>query len=309
MNVKRMWLSLYRTGGRPAAVRAGKMFLSALMLTSVFLQSLQGADGNSAPPFPSGKVRSSLPDKKGSEASEVLLHIQQEIRDLRSRAYEEKKSALQRIRELNDEKRFRERTIKVIDEAVSGKKEKIAGQEKKIADLKEEAKGIRTQLGKVGDTLQEFCDRLAVKVSKGIPWKKDARMHEVKQVKELAKGPHASPSSTLAGIGRIQRDEEALGRLVETATLTLNVDGESIAVQGFHLGALGVAYVNDEGTIIGFCGAGETMEQGIENLKDKPAASEGYLKATDILRRRRTPVLINIYLPQLPFTKAKENEK
>jgi hypothetical protein len=45
----------------------------------------------------------------------------------------------------------------------------------------------------------------------------------------------------------------------------------------------------------------------MDAARNKPEAAEGYLVAVDILRRRRTPSLVGLYLPSLPV--RKEGEK
>ena len=72
-----------------------------------------------------------------------------------------------------------------------------------------------------------------------------------------------------------------------------------IAVQGFHLGLLGVIFASDDGAVVGFAAAGATLEEGLESVRSAPGASAGYLRAVDILNRRRTPELTDLHLPKI----------
>ncbi|MBN1417561.1 MAG: DUF3450 family protein [Planctomycetes bacterium] len=278
-----------RRGSARGLVIAGIACMTAVV-------AAQGAPEATAP-----AVRPSVAGSRS--AADELAAIQEKIRARRADALAQRASQERRLQELTAEKRAYERTIAAIEKERTRREEALAGKRKRLADRTQEAAGLKAQHEALCATLDAFCGSLKETIERSIPWKTDARIDGVAKARELLKGAAASAVSGLAAVGRIARDEEAFGRLVETATLELRVGTDRIAVQGFHLGLLAVAYANKDGSIAGFCQQGQTLEDGLENLKKHPEAADGYLRAIDILERRRTPGVIDLFLPSLPVAK------
>jgi hypothetical protein len=88
---------------------------------------------------------------------------------------------------------------------------------------------------------------------------------------------------------------------VEPAATEVEVRGEYRAVQAFHLGHLAVLYASVDGSVLGCALPGQKLEEGLlgAGKKDQDVAKE-YLAALEVLRRRRMPRILDLYLPALP---------
>jgi hypothetical protein len=263
------------------------------------LRAQQGAAGNTD--APSKPVRSSIqPEQAVSKVNEELIALQWKIRAARAKALENRKAQHRTIRDLAGQHRAVARTLQVLEtetadleKELTQKKTQLAGEQKKLADLEEPTK-------KLLESMKEYLDKVEAHVESGMPWQKTERKRAIQQVRDLLGAEDATPSAGLGAVGRIHQEEESLGRLVESGTVEVNLGKEAVAVQAFHLGLLAVIFANEDATVIGFARAGETLEEGLEATMGNPEAASGYMAAVDILRRRRTPSIIDLYLPSLP---------
>lgn len=248
-------------------------------------------------------VRPSTEENTRSAADE-LRDIQQRMRLLQAQDLQRRTSELRRLRELVAEKRALDRTVEALDEEVA-KREKLLAEKraeaKKILDEKKQAEADSRALC---TKLDDYCGQLASFITASIPWKQEDRLRSVSLVRELLAKEKASAVMGLSAVSRLQNEEEALGRLVETSTLEVQLGEERMAVRGFHFGLLAVIFANENGDVIGFCQRGETLQDGLENVANMPEAADGYLRAIDILERRRTPALVDLLLPTLPLKKG-----
>jgi hypothetical protein len=240
------------------------------------------------------------------EASEELRIMQGKIRDLKldhARNLEAKQESLQEIR---GEARVLRRTLESLKKQVDTLNAQIGGKEKQrtekgeaLAEKKKTAEKLKQQMTRYLDTVREH-------VEAGIPWKKDVRLNSIRQATAIVEDTSTGLFPSLAAVGRVQQEEEALARHVELSTIEVPYGGKKLAVQGFHFGLLAVIYANEEGSVLGFVQAGEEIKDGIRTVENSPFAEEGYLSAVDILRRRRTPGIVDLYLPTLPVTEGGE---
>lgn len=249
---------------------------------------------------PGRPVRTTEPVPGVDAASQRLIDLQKKIRDLKAEAFRNRKSMQARLGEISSEKKAVRRTIVSLGERVQKGREEIAGKraslEKKETELEEKAAFSKT----LREILEGYLDTVESLVQKGIPWKKSDRIKSLEQIRGVVTDENTNDSSALAAVGRLQEEEEALGRLVETSSLQLSLGGKEIAVQGFHLGLLAVIFANEDGSILGFAQAGQALEDGLTSVSRDEVAASGYLMAVDILRRKRTPGIVEIYLPSLP---------
>lgn len=274
-------------------------FAVSLLAGAPVLRAQQGPAGNAD--AASKPVRSSIqPEQAVSKVNEELIALQWKIRAARARALENRKAQHRTIRDLAEQHRAVARTLEVfetettdLEKELEEKKAKLAEEQKKLADLEEPTKKLLA-------SMKEYLDKVEAHVDSGIPWQKTERKRAIKQVRDLLAAEDATPSAGLGAVGRIHQEEESLGRLVESGTVEVNLGKEAVAVQAFHLGLLAVIFANDDATVIGFARAGETLEEGLEATMGNPDAASGYMAAVDILRRRRTPSIIDLYLPSLP---------
>jgi hypothetical protein len=234
-----------------------------------------------------------------AKANEELLALQEEIRKIRAGADETRRSQAERLKQLAQEKRMADRAIEHLgaqkakkEKENTEKKAKLASEESALAKLKEPSAAIV-------QSMRRFLDEVEAMVDAGIPWKVEQRKTSIAQARESVSGANPNPSAALAAAARIALEEEALARLVESSVVEIDTGKERLAVQAFHLGLLAVIFANEDGTVLGFAEAGRKLEDGLDAARGNPDAARGYLVAVDILRRRRTPSLVDLYLPSI----------
>jgi hypothetical protein len=254
-----------------------------------------------------GALSTPLAGAEPESASKELLLLQAKIRSAKLSHANDRKEKQDSLRDIIAEKRaaarplesLQERQKKLKDELEKKKKEK----EKNQRELTEKKKLSR----KLKKAIQTYLEEIVLPhITSGIPWKQQFRQDSVKAALNVIEDEKTGLFPSLAAVGRVQQEEEALGRLVELSTIEVPYAGKKLAVQGFHFGLLAVIYANEEGSVLGFVQAGEKITDGIEAVENSPFAEEGYLSAVDILRRRRTPGIIDLYLPTLPVTEGGE---
>jgi hypothetical protein len=238
--------------------------------------------------------------------SNELRQIQGRTRQERVQALENRKAELERLKGIAAESRALRRKLEALAEQISKlekeRDEKKAKLQKAEAERKKNEALARELVGRV----KAYLDGVESRIAASIPWRKAARQTSLGEARKTTAGKSPSPSAALLAAARIQQEEEALGRLVESAKVNVKVGGEERQVFAFHLGLLGVVFANEDATVIGFAQAGETLEDGLKAASSSPEAAEGYLVAVDILRRRRTPAVVDLFLPTLKVTKEGE---
>ncbi len=138
-------------------------------------------------------------------------------------------------------------------------------------------------------------------------WKTSLRNTSLEKVKSVLALDKTALGEGLGAISRIQREEESLARLVETGVLEIDRGSETTAVQAFHLGLLAIIFASEDGRLAGYAQRGEEPEASLDTAREASAV-EGYLTAVDILRRRRTPTVVDLYLPSLPVSGGEDSE-
>jgi len=236
----------------------------------------------------------------GSATGEELLRLQDQLRRRTESALADRKQQRARLDELEAEARAARRQNDAIARQLEKQKERLASIRSESSAAETRAREIEEREGRLKERIRTFLSALEQRIAGGIPWKIEDRRQAVADAIQMLGDPRTGAAAALATLARLQKEQEAVGRLVETGTLEIETAGGPIAVQGFHLGLLGVVFANDDGTIIGFATAGETLEGGLEAVREVPEAAKGYQRAVDILNRRRTPELTDIHLPELP---------
>ncbi len=287
MRFNKSWVSLLTLSG-------------VLLLTSVLSDFAHG-DENSK-----GEVRPSRSVPGVTKASQDLTKLQRKIRQAQSQFSKDRRFATDRANQIRGEVKAVQRTIKALQERLEKRKAEI---EKKKAALDEKKKTIEERDSReesLKGILSNFLGSVEELVDSSIPWKKSDRKRQITQVKKVLTDKLTIASSALGAVGRVHQEEEALGRLVETSVLKINgPDGET-EVRGFHLGLMAVIFANEDGSILGYARSGQQLEDGLGSLTEGDLAQRGYLVAVDILRRRRTPAIVELLLPSLPVKGAEE---
>lgn len=268
-----------------------------LMTVVAFATTANAQEQKPSPRVPRGTLEA---DQTQSAAQE-LAFIQREMRSLRADALAREKVERQTLLEMAARKRSLERTIEVIEDKIAKKNETLTKQRAEIQQHKDAAAKLTEAKTSLSTKLADYCDFVTELVEKSIPWQQTSRLRTIEKTLELLNNKESSASAGVTAIARIQKDEEALGRLVETSSLQIEKDGETVAVKGFHYGLLAVIFSNEDGRVVGYCKPGDKLEAGLKALEDRPQTADGYLRAIDILERRRTPTLIDLYLSAFPL--------
>lgn len=277
-----------------------RIMITAMGRALIFLLVL----GGSFQLFPQG-VTAEEPPADGQKAQEnstgglekELAVLQEKLRRRSMEELERRKSQLSRLNQLRYESRNQERLNSAIQKQVSELEEKIAESVGKSSAAIREAEQILAQENILKERVRQFLDALKNRILGGIPWKISERSRTIDNALELIQSEETSAQVAIATAGRMVKEQEALGRLVEFGIVEIEVNGETRGIQGFHFGLLGVVFSDAEGNVFGWAGPGQSLETGIAAVSSE--ASEGYLMAVDILNRRRTPGLVNLQIPSL----------
>jgi hypothetical protein len=264
------------------------------------LSPLGGQEPDAAAPAADAAVRTSRTASDAvAKANEELLSLQKEIRNLRAGAEEARESQGERLNEIAREKRVAERAVEHLGAQAAKKEKENAEKKAKLAAEESALAALKKPSAAIVQSIKKFLDDLEAMVDAGIPWKVESRKTSIAQARETLSGANPNPSSALAAAARVALEEEALARLVESSVVEIEAGKERLAVQAFHLGLLAVIFANEDGSVLGFADPGKKLEDGLDAARGNADAARGYLVAVDILRRRRTPSLVDIYLPSI----------
>ena len=233
------------------------------------------------------------------KASDELLDLERKLQAVERRALARARAEEERLESLALQKLTAIRAVEVLKDEVArrekelgAKKEQLAREEKDLLKLQLEAKGLL-------DPLRSALDRFERHIETGIPWMKELRKSPAAPVRELVSGPEPEPAKALLAIGRMQESEEALARTVEPGFVEVEIQGERKAVPAFHLGLLAVVFSSEDGSVRGFVERGQKVEDGLETVQAGRETDTGYKTSLDILRRRLTPRIVDLYFPTL----------
>lgn len=280
--------------------------LATLPLGIVLAATLIG--GVLAPIAPAAAQNGDVPrtDAVTNSRAQELSRLQDQLRRRSEEALAHRREQRARLDALSGEIRSAKRRNASIQREIDKRQLQLSEIEAKETRAREEAEKIVTREAALKRTMNGYLRGLEGKIAAGIPWKITDRKHSVTQVLDQLADERTGAAAALAAVGRLQKEQEALARLVESNTLDVSIDGNERAVKGFHLGLLGVIYSADDGAVLGFASAGQTLEEGLETVRTRPEAAKGYLHCVDILNRRRTPQLTDVFLPTLPVEKGGE---
>lgn len=277
-----------------SGARLAVLTVSTLVVGLLTMLPLAHGDGADGPVRPSRQVPGVQP------ASLELARLQRKIREVQAAFGRDRQHAAERVSVVRSEARAVERTLKALQERlekrraeIEKKREELAGQKAKIEQVESREEALKKKMA-------AFLDGVKEGVAASIPWKRERRLEQIDRVQKVLKDPLTVASSGLGAVGRIQQEEEALGRLVETGVLEVDTSAGKAEVRGFHLGLLAVIFSNDDGSVLGYARSGEELEDGLSAMAGADIAARGYQVAVDILRRRRTPAIVEIFLPSLP---------
>lgn len=228
-----------------------------------------------------------------------LSRLQRKLRTLRTEAMNARKTQVDRRKELASEERVLERGLDGLKALLEKRRAEVEKRKTETEEKKEKIAGLTKRAEAIQASFQEFLDRVDKHIASSIDWKTRLRKSSLEKVKSVVAQDKTALGEGLGAISRIQKEEESLARLVETGVLQLKLDGETTAVQAFHLGLLAVVFASEDGRLVGYAQRGEDPADSLDAAREAGAV-EGYLTAVDILRRRRTPTVVDLYLPSLP---------
>ena len=243
----------------------------------------------------------------GETPAAKLERLQKKLRRISQEALQDRKTQQRRLTELRREQHFQEKTLQAFQKEVDKRQALLDEKKDKKRELEQQIESGNARAAAVSAQILEFYSELQELVEAGIPWQKTQRLDSISKGRMALEGDQKNnPQFGLTNASRLQKEEESLGRLVESSQVLVEVPGKDdpYSVDAFHLGLLAVVFASEDGSIIGYAGQGETLEEGMKIVEDKPEAADGYIKVVEILKRRRTPALIDIYFPKLPVDKG-----
>ena len=248
-------------------------------------------------------------DAEALSRSQELIALQDRLRRRTEEALAKRREQRTRLDTLEAEARSARRRNDTIAREIEKREARIAELLSAATNANEKAEAVRTRETSIKERLRTFLRTLDGRIEGGIPWKIADRRAGVTGALEQLEDERTNAAAALASVGRLQKEQEAFGRLVESSTLSVEVNGTTRAVPAFHIGLLGVIFAleagdDGQGAVIGFAGTGQSLEDGLAAVRSRPEAAKGYLQTIDILNRRRTPQLTNLFLPSLPTEKG-----
>ena len=277
--------------------RIGQRICVAILALSVGAASWANDNAESG----ESQIRSSVGEQ---DTVNKLRNVHDKLQRVTAEAQIDRQAQISRLQEAQAQNKASKKTIAFLQKEIEKQQEL---RDKKLRENEERAEKIKkleSEAATLAAPIRDYLDKLEATIAAGIPWKRETRLEQVSKSREYITHEDTPPNAALSTVLRIQKEEEALSRLVETSTLEIEQGDEKIAVQGFHLGLLAVIFASDDGSIIGYAGPGESLDDGLETVKQRPTAGEGYLRAVDILKRRRTPALVDLFVPTLSGAKS-----
>ncbi len=233
-------------------------------------------------------------------AKAELQRIQEQIRTDLEVARKAQDSRSRRLRELESETRARTRTVELLQKEVSKKRAALTASQTKLQEQLDKRTKLESDTERFKALFVSHLETMKAVIDSGIPWHKEQRTAIIDHALASLSDKATAAVAGLGSVGRLQKDLESLGRLVERSGTELVHDGETIKVELVHVGMLAVIFSNEDGSLIGYAGPGQSLEQGLAAVAENPEAKNGYVRAIEILKRRRTPALVDLFLPFLP---------
>jgi hypothetical protein len=204
-----------------------------------------------------------------------------------------------RLADLVAEKAAVERSVQALNAQVEKVEKELALRKERLAREEKELALHQQELRALLDPLRQFLDRAESHIERGIPWRVEERRLPLAEARALLGASDPKPVELFEMVARFQQQEEALARSIEHGVVELDMDGERRGIAAFHLGLLAVVFSNADGTIAGFVQPGQKVEEGLLTAAAGGAKDRGYAAAIDILRRRLTPRVVDLYVPEL----------
>lgn len=283
----------------PESLRAaaGALAVFACAAAGAFAGEGPARPPSGRPVRPSVQPAGSADPAAVAKLNEELLSLQHRIREERAAAAKNRVSLQARVNELKAEERLVSRSLDALKEELARREKELAEKTKRRDEEAAALAKLKAPSEKIASAARSYLEDVKALVASGIPWKIDERTQAIDGVLRLLSAKDAPASTAVSAAARIHAEEEALGRLVESAAVSVTVGKEEFAVEAFHLGLIAVIYASEDAAILGFARAGDALEDGLDAAKGNPAAAAGYLAAVDILRRRRTPALVDLFIP------------
>ena len=235
-----------------------------------------------------------------NRASEELASILRKSRELESQSRKRRASQKEAIEKLAADKIAAERSVAVLDAEVKKLEKELAEKKAKLQKAEKDATASAQEAAAVIDPLKGHLDLIESHIESGIPWRIASRKAAVQDARRVVTSPSASPAQAVAAVCNVQEAEEALGRVIEPGVIEIEMDGEKRALGAFHVGLVGAAFTSEDGKTSGWVIPGQKPE---ESLHTAAGAGKAYLDALDMLRRRRLPRVLDLFLPALPAPK------
>jgi len=251
--------------------------------------------------------------------TQALLGLQKRARDLEAKSLERRRAAQERLDALAEEQKTLDRTVKVLSEQVTQLEVELA--QKKEAATKDEKEAARLTRDEeaVFEAARRFVDRLEKSIDAGIPWMVEGRKDAAEKARRAISAPTQTPAKALSMAAALHESEEALGRSCEASVVDLELDGVERSVPALRLGLLAIAYSSEDGSVLGYVQRGQTLKEGnIETggkegddkgrEKTLSRVASGYRTAIDVLQRRLTPRVVDLYVPVVPLAGGEEEK-
>jgi hypothetical protein len=264
------------------------------ILVSAGLLSAQ--DGGSESGKTAPKQEEDLHRKMGEldEVNKEILELEKRLNRLRG-FWQKNRAALER--DLGRARRqvdARAGHVKTIEEKMKSRKQELGDLEKKASCAEENCQ-------KLGKLALGYFGSIKALIRGGIPWRKERRLGTVATGEDLVKSEKPNPISILSAVERIQKREESIGRITESGTVRVEKDGEEREIQAFHLGRVALIFADKEGTVAGYVLPGGTVEDAAQEKAGHPDAMSTYIRAIDVLFKRRAPHIADLFFAGLPL--------
>lgn len=280
--------------------------LVVLMLAGAIWIGLPAMVGVAQDPIPDPSTDTDQPAPspglRRSDVAAELAQINAETRELRTAALATRRAQQDRIKSLSSELQAKERTLGLVSKDLEKTRQLVEQRRAELIAIVERCEQRSRVFAELKAEVSRLLSDIEARIGAGVPWQHESRKNLLKLSKQSVDRKATTPAEALAILGRHQREEESLGRLVEVDNLSVLVPGEgAVAVKAVRIGLLCVIYSNPEGSIIGFSSPGKSLEDGLKLVRDNPEAAEGYLQAIEILNRERNAALIDLFFPSLPL--------
>ncbi len=278
------------------------LWIGAANLTGAESPAVGGANAEARANADADARRAAPAFEVANKAREELLDLGRRMRELEDGALVRRKAAEARLDALAAERQNAARAVQALKAHAEKREKELAARKELETKETREAARLESERKALLETIRQSLERLRRRIETGIPWKLAERKAAVDKALEALAAADAEPATALAGMRRLQEHEESLGRLVEAGVLEVDVRGERRIVPAIRLGLLGIAFTSADCSFAGFVGRGQKVEEVVARaLAAEERYGGAYIEALEILRGRRSPRIVDLYIPALPL--------